>query len=66
MAQGRLLWVILILVERKNTTQYGIKSVRYADTKSWNTTPIEIRRSPSISTVRSNFQKFLLPGYSSS
>ena len=55
-----------IFVERKNTMQYGIKSVRYAGTKSWNTIPIEIRRSPSISTFRSNFLKFLLSGYSSS
>ena len=44
-----------IFVERKNTMQYGIKSVRYAGTKSRNTIPIEIRRSPSISTFRSNF-----------
>ena len=49
-----------IFVERKNTMQYGIKSVRYAGTKSWNTIPIEIRRSPSISTFWSNFLKFLL------
>ena len=52
-----------IFVERKNTMQYGIKSVRYAGTKSWNTIPIEIRRSPSISIIRSNFLKFLLSGY---
>ena len=56
-----------IFVERKNTIHYGIKSVRYAGSKSWNTIPIEIRRSPSISiNLRSNFLKFLLSGYSSS
>ena len=55
-----------IFVERKNTMQYGIKSVRYAGTKSWNTMPIKIGRSPSISAFRSNFLKFLLSGYSSS
>ena len=55
-----------IFVERKNTMQYGIKSVRYAGTKSWNTIPIEIRRSSAISTFGSNFLKFLLSGYSSS
>ena len=55
-----------IFVERKNTIKYGIKSVRYAGTKSWNTIPIEIGRPPSISTFRSNFLKFLLSGYSSS
>ena len=55
-----------IFVERKNTMQYGIKSVRYAGTKSWNTVPTEIRRSPSISTFRSNVLKVLLSGYSSS
>ena len=54
-----------IFVERKNTRQYGIKSVRYAGTKSWNTIPIQIRRSPSISNFRSNFLKFLLSGCSS-
>ena len=55
-----------IFVERKNTMQYGTESVRYAGTKSWNTISIEIIRSPSISTFRSNFVKFLLSGYSSS
>ena len=55
-----------IFVERKNTVQYGIKSVRCAGTKSWDTIPIEIGRSPSISTFRSNFLNFLLSGYSSS
>ena len=55
-----------IFVERKNIIQYGIKSVRYAGTKSCNTILIEIRRSPSISMFRSNFLKFLFSGYSSS
>ena len=53
-----------IFVEKKNTVQYGIKSVRYAGTRSWNTIPIEIRRSTSISTLRYNFLQFLLSGYS--
>ena len=55
-----------IFIERRNTMQYGIKTVRYAGTQLWNSIPIEIRRSPSISTFRSNFLKFLLSGYSSS
>ena len=55
-----------IFVERKNTMQYGIKSFRSDGTKLWQTIPIEIRTSPSISTFRSNFLKLLLPGYSSS
>ena len=55
-----------IFIERRNTMKYGIKTVRYAGTQLWNSIPIEIRRSPSISTFRSNFLKFLLSGYSSS
>ena len=35
-----------VFVERKNTLQYEIKSVRYDGTISWNTIPVEIRRSP--------------------
>ena len=54
-----------IFIERRNTMQYGIKTVRYAGTQLWNSIPIEIRRSPFISTFRSNFLKFLLSGYSS-
>ena len=55
-----------IFSERKNTLQYEIKSVRYTGTKSRNTIPVEIRRSPrSISNFRSNFLTFLLSGYSS-
>ena len=55
-----------IFIERRNTMQYGIKTVRYAGTQLWNSIPIEVRRSPSISTFRSNFLEFLLSGYSSS
>ena len=56
-----------IFVERKNTMQYEIKSVRSAVTKSRNIIPIEIRRPPDFNLYcRSNFLKFSLSGYSSS
>ena len=48
---------MIVLVERKNTSQYGIKSVRFAGTESWNTTPVEIIVPPFISTLGSDFYK---------
>ena len=36
-----------IFLNRRNTLQYGIRSVRYTGTKSWNELPIIIKQCPS-------------------
>ena len=41
-----------IFMTRENTLQYGLRCVRYAGAKSWNSIPDVIRQSPSVSNFR--------------
>ena len=45
-----------IFMTRKNTLQYGLRSVRFAGAKSWNSISDDIKKSPSafIFVVNSN------------
>ena len=39
-----------IFLPLKNTSPYGLRSIRYYGAKYWNSIPVNIRRSPSIKT----------------
>ena len=41
-----------IFLPQKNTSQYGLRSVRYNGAKCWNDIPVEIKRSPSVKMFR--------------
>ena len=41
-----------IFMMRKNTLQYGLRSIRYAGAKSWNDIPLKIKQSPSVMIFR--------------
>ena len=41
-----------IFMTSENTLQYGLRCVRYAGAKSWNSIPDVIRQSPSVSNFR--------------
>ena len=46
---------------RKNTVQYGLRSICFNGVKSWNTIPSDIQNSPSVNIFK---KKFLLDSYS--
>ena len=46
--------------ERKNTVQYGIRSIEYNRARLWNMLPVALRESSSPSVFRSNLKKYLL------
>ena len=48
-----------IFLTRKFTLQYGLKSVRYAGAKSWNSIPIQIKQAVSIHTFRRQVKHYL-------
>ena len=41
-----------VFMMRKNTLQYGLRSIRYAGAKSWNNIPFKIKQSPSVMIFR--------------
>ena len=41
-----------IFIPQKNTSQYGLRSIRYYGAKYWNKIPVTIRRSPSVKVFR--------------
>ena len=45
---------------RKNSLQYGLKSIRYLGAKLWNTLPIELRNSPSKTSFKVKLKIHLL------
>ena len=49
-----------LLNSRKNTLQYGLRSVRYFGAKCWNNTPLEIKSSPSACIFRRKLKTFFL------
>ena len=48
-----------IFLTRKNTLQYGIRSVRFFGAKSWNKIPVDIKRSSSAFSFRQKLRAFL-------
>ena len=48
---------------RKNTLQYGLRSISFKGAKIWNNIPPEIRDSPSIRTFKNKLKNFLLDSY---
>ena len=48
-----------IFLTRKNTLQYGIRSVRFFGAKSWNNIPVDIKRSSSAFSFRQKLPVFL-------
>ena len=53
-----------LFLVRKNTVQYGLRSICFNGVKSWNTIPSDIRNSPSVSIFKKKLEKFLLDSYS--
>ena len=45
---------------RRNSLQYGLKSIRYLGAKLWNTLPIELRNSPSKTSFKVKLKIYLL------
>ena len=52
-----------LFLERKNTFQYGIRSIEYNGARLWNMVPVHVRESPSPSVFRSNLKKYFLNQY---
>ena len=48
-----------IFMTRKNTLQYGLRSVRCAGAKSWNSIPDVIKQSPSVSIFRRKLKSYI-------
>ena len=55
-----------IFLNRKNTLQYGIRSVRFSGAKSWNSIPVDIKRSSSAFSFRQKLRAFLFMKYNQS
>ena len=49
-----------LFLERKNTFQYGIRSIEYNGARLWNMLPIALRETSSSSVFRSEVKKYLL------
>ena len=52
-----------LFLQRRNTDQYGIRSVQYSGVKLWNSVPAEIRLSTSITKFRSELKKYYITFY---
>ena len=48
-----------IFLHQINTSQYGLRSVRYNGAKCWNDIPVEIKRSPSVKMFRQKLKTSL-------
>ena len=55
-----------LFVERKNTTQYGIRSIHFSGARLWNSLPLTIRESPSLPNFRNKLKSHFLLNYKSS
>ena len=53
-----------LFLERKNTFQYGIRSIEYNGARLWNMLPVSIRESSSGSVFQFELKKHLLSAYS--
>ena len=52
-----------IFVERRNTDQYGIRSIQFSGVKIWNSIPVKIRSSASRATFRAEMKKYYISLY---
>ena len=52
-----------LFLQRRNTDQYGIRSIQYSRVKLWNSVPAEIRLSTSVTKFRSDFKKYYITFY---
>ena len=52
-----------LFIPRKNTTQYGIFSVRYPGASLWNTIPKDIRSRLSVHSFRKTLKKYFISLY---
>ena len=52
-----------IFLPQKNTSQYGLRSVRYCGAKCWNDVPVDIKRSPSVKIFHQKLKTFLFEHY---
>ena len=52
-----------LFLVRRNTMQYGLRSICFNGVKSWNTIPSNIRNSPSVSIFKKKLKNFLLDSY---
>ena len=48
---------------RCNTTQYGLRSIHYSGVRIWNSLPVEIRESPSLSVFKKKLKDLFLVSY---
>ena len=56
--------MVNLFLQRRNTDEYGIRSVQYSGVKLWNSVPAKIRVSTSITKLRSEFKKYYISFYS--
>ncbi len=49
-----------LFMSRKNSLQYGLKSIRYLGAKLWNTLPVELRNASSKISFKTKLKIFLL------
>ena len=49
-----------LFMSRKNSLQYGLKSIRYLDAKLWNALPVEERNSSSKISFKAKLKIYLL------
>ena len=54
-----------LFLERKNTFQYGIRSIEYNGARLWNMIPSHIREASSSSVFKNNLKKYFLTQYDS-
>ena len=54
-----------LFLERRNTFQYGIRSIEYNDARLWNVLPVTLRESSPPPVFRSDLKKYFLDMYTS-
>ena len=52
-----------LILQRKNTFQYGTRCIQYTGARLWNMIPVSLRSSPSSSVFRSGLKTYLLSNY---
>ena len=52
-----------IFLERRNTDQYGIRSIQFSGVKIWNSIPVKIRSSASRVSFRAEMKKYYISLY---
>ena len=52
-----------LFVLRCNATQYGLRSIRYSGVRIWNSLPVKIRDSPSLSSFKKKPKDYLFVLY---